>query len=74
MLEAESYMLSHLKGGLLSILYIVGIPIVKSYGCSADSNVLVMELLGPSLDQLLKKYNIFSLKTVCKLAIQIVNI
>ena len=33
-----------------------------------------MELLGPSLDDLLKKHKKFSLKTVCMIAIQMVSL
>jgi len=46
--------------------------LVKSFGYSGENNVLVMELLGPSLDELLKKQKRFSLKTVCMLGIQMV--
>lgn len=68
LLEAESHILFYLKGE-------EGIPQILSYGYSGDQNVLVMELLGPSLSELLEKNNgTFSLKTVCLLGYQIVNI
>lgn len=46
---------------------------MKSYGFSGDYNVLVMELLGKSLDELFNENgHQFSLKTVCMLADQMV--
>jgi hypothetical protein len=54
-------------------LNIVGIPAVKSYGFSGDHNILVMELLGKSLEDLFQQRKCkFSLKTVCILADQMV--
>lgn len=66
LLEEESHILLYLKGE-------EGIPQILSYGYSGQSNVLVMELLGPSLNSLLEKNKgSFSLKTVCLLGDQIV--
>ena len=53
---------------------IEGIPLVTSYGFSGDHNVLVMELLGKSLETLFQEHSKrFSLKTVCMLGIQMVR-
>lgn len=66
LLESEAYVLCYLKG--------MGIPAVKSYGFSGDHNILVMELLGKSLEDLFQDSGCkFSLKTVCMLADQMVS-
>ena len=66
LLETETYILCYLKGE--------GIPFIKSYGFSGEYNILVMELLGKSLETLFQENNKkFSLKTVCMLAEQMVS-
>jgi len=66
LLESESYVLCYLKG--------FGIPFVKSYGISGDYHVLVMELLGRSLEDLFQSCGKrLSLKTVCLIGIQMLN-
>ena len=62
----EAYMLCHLKGN--------GIPLVKSFGYNNNYNILVMELLGNSLEDLFQKQKRkFTLKTTCMLGIQIID-
>ena len=62
----EAYMLCHLKG--------YGIPIVKSFGYNNNYNILVMELLRNSLEDLFQKQKRhFSLKTTCMLGIQMID-
>ena len=52
----------------------VGIPIIKWCGAEGDYNVMVMELLGPSLEDLFNFCSRkFSLKTVLLLADQMVG-
>ena len=66
LLEQEAYILCYLKGE--------GIPYIKSYGYSGNYNVLVMELLGKSLEELFEEKNSkFSLKTVCMLGEQMIS-
>ena len=51
-----------------------GIPEVKSFGHNQNFNILIMELLGPSLENLFQLNNQkFSLKTVCMLGIQMLD-
>lgn len=66
LLETESYILAYLKGK--------GIPYVKSYGYSGSWNVLVMELLGKSIeDYLVKCKGKFSVKTTILIGLQMVS-
>ncbi|XP_076323117.1 casein kinase I-like isoform X1 [Tachypleus tridentatus] len=66
-LHIESKFYRMMQGG-------VGIPIVKWCGSEGDYNVMVMELLGPSLEDLFNFCNRkFSLKTVLLLADQLVS-
>ena len=64
----EARLLKYLQHGCIS----VGIPQMRWYGSEGDYNVMVMDLLGPSLEKLMafcgKK---FSTKTVCMLALQL---
>ena len=66
LLEIEAYILSKLKA--------FGIPEIKIYGCNSDYNILIMELLGNSLENLFQSQNkSFSLKTACMLGIQMID-
>nr|XP_039270566.1 uncharacterized protein LOC120345197 [Styela clava] len=66
-LHIESKFYKMMQGG-------VGIPTVKWCGAEGDYNVLVMELLGPSLEDLFNFCSRkFSLKTVLLLADQLIS-
>ena len=52
LLEGEAEIMSYLKGP--------NIPYVKSYGYSGDYNILVMQLLGKSLEDLFEERKKFS--------------
>ena len=66
LLETEACILSHLKA--------FGLPEMKTFGYNQDYNILVMELLGPSLESLFQSNNKhFSLKTTCMLGIQMLD-
>ncbi|KAF6038570.1 CSNK1E [Bugula neritina] len=66
-LHIESKIYRILQGG-------VGIPAIKWCGAEGDYNVMVMELLGPSLEDLFNYCNRkFSLKTALLLADQLAS-
>ncbi|KAL8623356.1 Casein kinase I isoform delta-B [Nucella lapillus] len=66
-LHIESKIYRMMQGG-------VGIPIIKWCGAEGDYNVMVMELLGPSLEDLFNFCSRkFSLKTVLLLADQLIS-
>ena len=66
LLETEATIMSYLKGP--------NIPFIKSYGYSGNYNVLVMQLLGKSLEDLFNKYSKFTIKTTSMLGHQMVSI
>ena len=66
-LEYESKVYKTLAGG-------VGVPFVRWFGTECDYNAMVIDLLGPSLEDLFNFcHRKFSLKTVLLLADQLVS-
>ena len=66
LLENEAEILDYLQG--------TNIPYIELYSSTDDYNILVMELLGKSLDYHLKRLQSFSIKTVCMIGMQILSI
>ena len=66
LLQNEAAIMNYLKGP--------NIPIVKSYGFTSSYNILVMQLLGRDLEHHFKRRKKFSVKTVCMLGFQMINI
>ena len=47
---------------------------MKTFGYNSTYNILIMELLGPSLENLFERLNKkFSIKTACMLGIQMID-
>ena len=65
-LESEATIMSYLKGP--------NIPAIKSFGCSGDYNILVMQLMGKSLEDLFNKKLKFSVKTTALLGYQMITV
>ena len=68
LLENEAYVMSYLNGPR--------IPSVKSFGYSGDYNVLIMELMGKSLEDLFENLpnKKMSIRCVCNLGYQMIEI
>ena len=66
LLEYEASIMIYLQGP--------NIPYVKTYGTCGEFNILVMQLLGKDLQTLFIENGIFSFKTVCLLAYQMISI
>ena len=66
-LKIESHCLANLKGGK-------GIPDFYLFGYSDNFNILIMELLDKTMEDIFAKNNHnFSIKTTCIIAIQLVS-
>ena len=66
LLETEATIMSYLKGP--------NIPLIKSFGFSGDYNILVMQLLGQSLEDIFNKRGKFQIKTTAMLGYQMLNV
>ena len=66
LLENEAIIMNYLKGP--------NIPYVNSFGSNSKYNILVMQLLGKSLESIFEEKKVFSVKTVSMLGYQFVSI
>ena len=66
LLSSEASIMNYLKG--------TNIPLVRSYGTSGNYNILIMQLMGQSLEDLINIKKTFPIKTVCLLGYQMINI
>ena len=66
LLENEATIMTYLKGP--------NIPLIKSFGYSGDYNILVMQLLDKSLEDIFNKRTKFSVKTTCMLGYQMITV
>ncbi len=65
LLENEALIMNYLKGP--------HIPYIKLFGSTSEYNILVMQLLGRSLETIFEERKKFSLKTVCMLGYQFIS-
>ena len=66
LLESEASIMNYLKGP--------NIPSVRSFGTSGNYNILIMQLMGKSLEDLINIKKTFPLKTVCLIGYQMINV
>ena len=66
LLENEATIMNYLKGP--------NIPLVRSYGTSGNYNILIMQLMGKSLEDLINIKKTFPIKTVCIIGYQMINV
>ena len=66
LLENEATIMTYLKGP--------NIPSIKSYGTIGDLNILIMQLMDKSLEDIFNKLKKFTVKTTCMIGYQMVNI
>ena len=72
----RKYNLLQNEATIMSYLHCPGIPAVISYECSSEYNILVMELMGKSLEEIFENF-IFkkmSVRCVCNIGYQIIEI
>ena len=68
LLENEAYIMSYLHGP--------GLPLVKSFGYSSKHNILVMELMGKSLEDIFESFIVKKMSTrcVCNIGYQMIEL
>ena len=66
LLESEASIMNYLKGP--------NIPNIRSFGKSGNYNVLIMQLMGKSLEDLINIKKTFPIKTVCLIGYQMMNV
>ena len=66
--------LLEMEGTIMSYLQGPNIPLVKTYGYSGDYNLLVMQLMDKSLEDILRIRKTFSIKTTAMLGFQLIGV
>ncbi len=66
LLENEANIMIYLKGP--------NIPYIKYFGTTENYNILIMQLLGRSLEDIFEERKYFTLKSVCMIAPQMISV
>ena len=66
--------LLEMEGRLMTYLQGPNIPFIKSYGYSGDYNLLVMQLMDKSLEDILRIRKTFSIKTTAMVGFQLIGV
>ena len=71
--KLEHHLLEH-EANIMSYLRSPALPVVTAFGYSSQHNILVMELMGKSLEDIFEEYKKFSVRCVCNIGFQMVEI
>ena len=73
--KIEHHLLEH-EANIMSYLRSPALPVVTAFGYSSQHNILVMELMGKSLEDIFEEfpYKKFSVRCVCNIGFQMVEI
>ena len=72
--RARAKSLLEMEGRIISYLQGPNIPFIKTYGYSGEYNLLIMQLMDRSLEDILRIRKTFSIKTTAMLGFQLIGV